>query len=570
MPVFQTTPAAFALSLFVWTSFVAQGDAQAQPDPAQTSPAQTPPATAPPAQAPSATAPAVQSPPAQKPPDPTAAAQTPPAQAPTFQEGEASAKKLQPRSTQGEVQLELTLEQALKIAVDNDLGLEIEAVASEVASYEYAGSWGSFDPRLTANAAISKTEFEANSSLSGASVLKEDTQEGGVGLQFPLETGGEFGANYGRVNKKSNSSFQLDNPSTTDTLALTFKQPLLRGAWQKYATNTQRQTEIVYQRSIESYRQARQQLLLDVDTAYWGLVGTIELLGVAEATIELGRRQLDQNQRRLDAGVGTGVEVLQAETNVAKRVEERLLAYVNVRNAQDKLKATLFPGTDKASWETQIVPTTPLPENTSAVAPAWDVALGVALENRSELRQQRLTIDIGDLQLERTKSERRWGLNLELSSVARGFDGDSYDAFESAASFEYPANRAALTLDVPILNRSAKNAERAAAAQGRSARLLYAQIESQIVAEVRDAVRQILYQSEAVKAAVKSLELAKRQLAAEEARYGEGLSTTFQVLDFQNQLAEALASEKRARSFYAHSLAVLAKAEGILGEKETR
>src|SRR5436190_3053436 len=96
------------------------------------------------------------------------------------------------KPTGSEASLELTLEEALKIAIDHDLGLKIEDVARDVAGYEYAGTWGSFDPRLTARAGVSNTEFEANSSLSGATVIKEDTQEFSTGLKFPLTTGGEF------------------------------------------------------------------------------------------------------------------------------------------------------------------------------------------------------------------------------------------------------------------------------------------------------------------------------------------------------------------------------------------
>ena len=497
-----------------------------------------------------------------------APANVPPRTAPPAQSDPAA--RTQPVFAAVGVRLEVTLEQALKIAIDNNLGLEIERAAMEVASYQYVGSWGSFDPRVTASAVLTDSEFEATNSLIGANVLEEDTQEVSAGLKFPLTTGGEFNVDYGRVSRKTNSSFQLVNPSTSDTMTLSLRQPLWRGAWQKYATSTQRESELSYRKSEERFRQVRQQLLLDVHSAYWDLVASIEQLGVAEATLELGRRQLDQNERRLSAGVGTGVEVLQAEANVARRIEERLLADVNVRAAQDKLKAALFPGTQKASWDTHIVPITPLPSDTGARVPSWDSALVLALENRSELRQQRLEIDAGDLRLQRAKSERRFGLDLELSSTSNGFDGESNEAFEGATSYEFPSHRAALVFDLPIRNRAASNAERAERVRGRSARLVYDQLESQVVAEVREAVRQIAYQTEAVKAAEKSLELARRQLDAEEARYREGLSTNFQVLEFQKQLAESLSSEKRARVAYAKALAALAKAQGILGEQERR
>jgi outer membrane protein TolC len=562
LPRFPAAP--FALVALLWSGYAPSGFSQTPP--AGGPPVPTPPTSEAPAQKPPAS-----ETPVQTPPKGDAAAQTPTAPQPPAQ---TPAQEPTPEAAipnyAAETHLALTLEQALKIALDNDLGLEIESVATEVARFEYAGSWGSFDPRLTATAAVTDSEFEGDSALSGASVLKENTQELTTGLVFPLTTGGQFDLTFGTVNSDSNNSFNTVNPSTTDTLGLHFRQPLWRGAWEKYATSQQRESEIEYHKSSEHFRQVRQELLFSVTSTYWELVATIEQLGVADATLDLGRRQLQQNQRRLDAGVGTGVEVLQAEANVALRIEERLLAFVNMRAAQDKLKAALFPGTDKTSWETQIDPVTPLPASEDPHIPAWDAALLVALENRAELRQQRMEIDASDLRLVRAKSERRFGLDLELSSTGHGFDGDSWESFQSATSFEFPSNRAALTLDVPIGNRTARNNEHAERARGRAARLVYEQIESQITAEVRDSVRQILYQAEAVKAAVKSLELAERQLAAEDARYKEGLSTNFQVLEFQQQRAAALSSEKRARVLFAKSLSALDKAEGVLGEKAAR
>ena len=98
----------------------------------------------------------------------------------------------------------------------------------------------------------------------------------------------------------------------------------------------------------------------------------------------------------------------------------------------------------------------------------------------------------------------------------------------------------------------------------RSARLTYDQLESQIVEEVRAAVRNTNYSIEAVRAAAASTELARRQLAAEQARYREGLSTNFQVLEFQQQLAESLYSQTLARANLAKALIALRRSQGVL------
>ncbi len=469
--------------------------------------------------------------------------------------------------------MRLSLEDALSIALQNDIGLKIEDVATDVAKFTYVGSWGAFDPVLTANASVTDSQFEATNvfqSGGGALVINDNTQEFSTGISFPLVTGGQLGLTFDTTNDKSNSKAQLDETSTTDLITLSYKQPLLRGAWSSYATATQREDELLWSKQREHQRQARQELLVKVENTYWDLVAAIEQLKVADTTLALGREQLSQNQRRLDAGVGTEVDVLQAEANVAVRVQERLQAEVTVRSAADKLKASLFAGGDAKRWEIELEPITPLPEDVSGAAPPWEAALAVALEQRPEIRQQRLEITRSEVELARTGSLRDPQLDLTLSSTSRGFDANSSDAFSSASQWEFPSNQAALSFSIPIGNRAASNSERIARARLRSAHLSADQLELTITTDVRDAVRQIAYQAEAVRAATSSLGLARRQLEAEEARYREGLSTTFQVLQFQQQLAQALSAEKQARVAYVKAQAALRKAQGLTGETERR
>jgi len=471
-------------------------------------------------------------------------------------------------STPAQEPLELTLEQALDIALANDLGLQIQALASDVTRFQYEGSWGAFDPVLTATAAVSDGEFESsrNAFFTGASVFEQDTQEFNTNVMFPLTTGGSFTLDFDTVNTRDNDVNALFNPRTNDNLTLSYSQPLLRGAWRSFATSQQREAEILHAKQVEGYRATRQALLLAVHDAYWDLVAAIEELGVAVSTLELGREQLTQNERRLEFGVGTEVEVLQAQATVAQREEERLLAEVNVRATADRLKAMLYPGKDPATWNAEIVPITPLPESVAAPAKTWEESVVIALEQRAELRQQRLEIDAAELRLSRAGSNRKPGLDLNLSSTSRGFDGDSFDALKESLGFGFPTYRGELSFDIPIGNRSARFAVRVERAQVRTARLVYDQLESQVVAEVREAERQYRYEAEAVRAAAVSLDLAQRQLSAEQARYREGLSTNFQVLEFQQQLAAAMSSEKRARVNFAKARAALESAEGVLGE----
>lgn len=465
--------------------------------------------------------------------------------------------------------LELTLDAALRLAEANNLRLRVQESETEAVRFEARARWGAFDWVLGGRARVSDSERPASSQLTGADVLTVDTQAGGVSLHKPLTTGGTFQFDYDRTNEETNNLFTLINPSTTDVLSLSYTQPLLRNAWYDVATASQRSERLRFERELETLRQTRQRVLFDVVGAYWDLVLARQRLEVAINALDLAREQLERNDRRLAAGVGTEVEVIQSEAQVAVRIEELLEAEVATLRADDGLKRLIFPGTKPDQWETELVPITPLPEGDEIDAsglPTWNEAFGVALLHRSELRLQKKLIESAEVDLELAASLRLPQLDLVLGASGLGFDGEAQEAFETTVGFDFPTYSAMLVFSYPIENRAGRYGERAARQRLRGAKLSFDELESQIVADVREALRQVRYQAERVRAAEKSLEASRRQLEAEQARFREGLSTNFQVLEFQQDYIAALDSERAARVDYARSLSGLRFAQGILGE----
>lgn len=461
--------------------------------------------------------------------------------------------------------LELSLSDAVRTALANDLSLKVEEVTAEVSEFSFEGSWGKFDPSVRANAAFADVESRNNSPFIPVASISSQTWQFDTGLNLPLLTGGAFDLSLSQSNTDTN--FATIQRSVSETLALSFNQPLLRGAGTKYATSSSREFELRYRRQLERVRQVRQDLIKRVSDAYWDHVTAREQLAVADETLALAREQLEQNQRRLDLGAGTEVEVLQADTNVAQRVEQRLAREVAVRAAADRLKGLMHPGTDAAKWDAEYAPISQLPELRPEEIPSWGAAFAVALAERPELRQQLFLIDEAEERLLRAGNERRSQLDFVFTTSSRAIEQNEGDALSSAAQWEYPTYQAALNFSTPIGNHTALYAEKSARAGVRSARLGYEQVESSIVEEVRAAVRNTLYSIEAVRAAAASAELGRRQLAAEQARYREGLSTTFQVLQFQQQLAESLYSQTLARANLAKAFVALRRAQGVLDEE---
>ncbi|MEO2095412.1 MAG: TolC family protein [bacterium] len=462
--------------------------------------------------------------------------------------------------------LELSIDAALQIAESSDIGLQLEDVNLEVARFDAAGSWGNFDWMFAAGGQLADGEQKGSSTLTGADVLKFESQTYDFSFTRALETGGSFVAAFDTNIVSTNNAFSNLPASSTDNLRLSYSQPLLRGFGADYGTSVQNEAAVSYRRQREHRREVLQALLKDVHDAYWDLVLAGEQLGVAASSLDLGLEQLERNQRMLTAGVGTEVEVIQAEAEVAQRMEALLRAEVALRAAEDALKGLIFPGRDSATWNTELIPITPLPVEASTEVAPWEQLLELALVKRPELRQQRFEIQAAVLRHERTVSERRMGLDLDLSVNSQSFSGNEGQAAKEALAFDFPTYTAGLKFSAPINNRSARFLEKAARARVRAAYLTYDQLETRIVGEVREAVRQVRYQAEAVSAAQTSLEATRRQLAAEEARYQNDLSTNFQLLEFQQRLAEALNTEKSARAGHAKALYALQVAQGTAGE----
>jgi len=482
--------------------------------------------------------------------------------------GEADGQETDPIGETGtRPALELKLEDATRIANNNNLDLLAAEVGTEISNYDQLGSWGVFDWIFDANVSYTDATTQGSSFLAGGDKIESESQNLGLNLLKPLTTGGSFQLNFNHNVRDSNNAFFNDAQQTTDNLSLTYVQPLRRGAWSRYATALQRESEILFQRQVEVQRQTRQTVSYNVTLAYWELVRTRAQSGVADSAVELGQDQLEQEQRELAAGVGTNVDVVQAEALLATQLEDQLRARFDVAQRMDDLKRLLFAGKDEDLWDLELLPITDLPQvaETDGV-PDWKTAVHLAMSERSELRQGRLDVSISQLRHTRSESERLSGLDLSLTAGSASVDPSNSSALSNAVGFDFPTYTALLSYNMPIGNRTANNAERAARAQVRLSQINLDNTMLAVEAEVRGAVRGVFFAEEQVKATATSLDLAQQQLEAEQARAKEGLSTTFQVLQFQQDLIEAMSNEANARAGFVMALSSLENAQGIIGE----
>ena len=98
----------------------------------------------------------------------------------------------------------------------------------------------------------------------------------------------------------------------------------------------------------------------------------------------------------------------------------------------------------------------------------------------------------------------------------------------------------------------------------RQARIDQRQLMLAIVQQIRQAVRNIRTTIQRVEVTRSATMLARTQLEAEQEKFRLGLSTSFNVLEFQEDLTNALSNETRALSDYNVALAQLDQLTGMM------
>ena len=172
------------------------------------------------------------------------------------------------------------------------------------------------------------------------------------------------------------------------------------------------------------------------------------------------------------------------------------------------------------------------------------------------------------MQHERTINEKEPLLDVLVQLSSQGYDASVSNAIEETLTYEFPTLSAGLNFQLPMGNVALDREERAARAELRAAQLGLDAQRSEVATGLREALRRVRYQSEATRAASKTRDAAQRLMEAERSRYEQGLSTNFQVLEFQQALVEAQYAEQASRAAYGQALATLARERGNAGESQ--
>jgi len=345
-------------------------------------------------------------------------------------------------------------------------------------------------------------------------------------------------------------------------LTVSVTQPLLRGRGPK--ANLARIRVAKNNREVAE-NQLMQQVMTtvsDVVKAYWDLVGANQQLAVREQSLANAERLLDINQRRLDIGVGAALEVVQAKASVAQRTSDVISARTQVLTAEDRIKLLLDLRDDANFSQKHIVPLD------APVATELDLdeqaSIARAMENRPEMKSAHLEIDSAELERFRAANEMQMKLDLTGTVFQGGRGDDAGVVFDGIVDRNDNSYSFKVAGEIPITNRSSRGQYEKARQSKRQAQDRIVKTENEIRSSVRNAMRQAATSRILVESSGQARALQETNVTAEEKRLKLGVTTSFEVLRIQEDLANAQAQEVQAVIDFQKAMTDLQLAEGTI------
>ncbi len=468
----------------------------------------------------------------------------------------------------------LSMDEAVRLALEQNLGIQIDRMSPQIQDLSVAQAQAAWVPNFTTSFSNNSRNQPPTSALSGgAGTIKDSQFSTQLGVNQVLKTGTSYSFAWNSARATSTNLFNNFDPLLSARMEFSVTQPLLRN----FKIDNTRQLVETSVKDREAAEVQLQATILsttrNVKNAYWDLAYQIDNLKAQRQSLDLAKRLLADNEKRVQIGTMAPIDIVEAQSEVARNEESVIVAEAGIKQAEDRLRALIFNPSMPDFWSTTIEPTESMPFVMQVVD--VDGAIQRALANRTDVQTSKNSLARQDISVRYLRNQILPDVSAELAyrndaiggtllnpitfaqigaprTVVdeRGFGSVLGDVVTNA----FPTWTFGVTVAYPIgKSQSEANLARAKL-QYSQAEAQLRNLELQIATEVRDAARQVQTNQKRVDSARAARALAERRLEAEEKKFAAGIQISFFVFQAQRDLAQARTNEIRAIADYNKSL----------------
>jgi outer membrane protein TolC len=279
----------------------------------------------------------------------------------------------------------------------------------------------SYDPIITGLVgAEHQTSPLANLSIYGVPLLQLNTGQASVGYSQSFATGTSLSVQFNNSRQTTNSPYFNLSPVLSSMYRVTIQQELLAGFG--FGPNL-RYLRIANNNKKISDIAFKDQVITtvtQVENIYWDLVSAYEQAQVSEESLKFAQQSFDTAKKQLQLESIPEMDVMRAEAEVSKRDQDLTVARTTLQLQELLIKNALTKSLDDPVLEAMpVIPTDQLESTQSPATEAVQDLISQALRDRTELEES----DVDLLNRQISNKAARNALLPSLSLV--GFYGGS-------------------------------------------------------------------------------------------------------------------------------------------------
>ena len=469
--------------------------------------------------------------------------------------------------------LQLTVGDMVRLMLESNLDVRVNRLSPLESQYVIQSLFGRFEPSLRLGATVTRNTQPSRSQLDGASAPSILNHAYSIGYSQSFAAGTNFGVDF-RVNRNSsNSVFSSFNPSYSGTLTYSFSQPLLRNAGRNINLHTIRVAQNNKNLSELQFEAQLADIVTQGELLYWNLVLAQEDIKVRQRSLELAQKTLRDNQRMVEIGTLAPIEVVQAEAEVASREEQLVTTTYNSDQLQDQMKRVITQLGDPALVLAKLNPVEQIRRPGPGDLMPIQEAISYALENRPDMRQLELLSKNDEMSVAFSKNQLLPSFDVFGSYTQSGLggvetlrsglgenaivgvkQGGLWNAFNQVFGYDFTGYAVGFSVTIPLSNKAAQAEYSRVSTQKQLNEARRTALAQSIAVQVRNAHSQVEMNRVRIQAAEKNLELAQRQLAAEQTKNQRGVSSIRFVLEEQRRVTLAESTAIQALINYTSAL----------------